>query len=539
MKSTLRQTLERFGSRSLYVRLTLFAALIVVLSTVVRLVVVTTLLDRDARKTAGENQFATATYIAKDVDARIRLRFDFLRLAAERFTDDSKGKASRWLEDSLSYRLLFSGGLALYDPTGTLIAETATPGQQPASVAGQDWFAKALDSQGPLIARLYRAGDRPFMTMATAVRDSSGRPLALLTGTAGLIEDNFLKSVYEQKVGEAGSVLVVDPVANLLVTSSLGPKFLAPAAPPGINPLHDKGRSGFRGVGETVNADGQQVLSAMVSIPAAGWFLVVQEPTDQAYRPVWLLKNNFVLFGGISVLVASFIVYSILAYLLGPLTEAAGRLHAMAQNDEPIDFLPLRRNDEIGMIVTCFNSLLANLREKEALVSHMAYHDALTGLPNLQLFRDRLTQGLHHAQRQRSDLALLYLDLDGFKPINDKYGHAAGDAVLQEIARRVTSLLRKSDTVARIGGDEFAVILAESGDDGVLVAEKCREVVSHPISFEGQTVSVGVSIGVARYPIDGTTEEELLRAADDAMYQAKRLAREGSGDACKSTGSPL
>jgi diguanylate cyclase (GGDEF)-like protein len=164
----------------------------------------------------------------------------------------------------------------------------------------------------------------------------------------------------------------------------------------------------------------------------------------------------------------------------------------------------------------------------------MAYHDALTGLPNLQLFRDRLTQGLHYAQRHEGGLALLYLDLDGFKPVNDRYGHAAGDAVLQEIARRVSGLLRKSDTVARLGGDEFAVILTGSPDTAGLVAEKCREAICLPIRFEGHDISVGVSIGIACFPGDGASEEELLRKADGAMYEAKR-----SGDACKSTASPL
>lgn len=527
MKSTLRQMLERFGSRSLYVRLTLYAVLIVLASTGLRMLLLSTWLDQDAKTVAGDSQFATATYIAKDIDGRLRLRLDFLKLTAESFPGGSKAETGSWLTGNLSYRLLFPAGLALYDPSGVLIAETATPGGQPANVAGQEWVAKALDAGKPIIARLYRDGDRPLMTMAVAVRDGSGRRVALLTGTTGLLEENFLKSVYEQKVGEAGSVLVVDPVANLLVASSLGPKVLAPAAAPGVNPLHDKGRSGFRGVGETVNADGQTVLSAMVSIPAAGWFLVVQQPLEQAYRPVWRMKHNILIFGAASVVVVIFIVYSILAYLLGPLTEAAARLHAMAQSETPIDFLPLRRDDELGLIVTSFNSLLAKLWEKEAQVSHMAYHDALTGLPNLQLFRDRLGQSLHYAQRHQSGMALLYLDLDGFKPVNDRYGHAAGDIVLREVARRISGLLRKSDTVARIGGDEFAVILAESGDSAALVAGKCREAIRRPVPFEGHDLAVGVSIGIACFPEDGATEDELLKKADQAMYAAKRASRVG------------
>jgi diguanylate cyclase (GGDEF)-like protein len=535
MNSTLGQMFGRFGSRSLAVRLTLFAILIVVVTTGLRMAFIIAVLVPDARKAAADDQQAAASYIARDIDQRLRLRLDFLKVMAEHFPGFGQSDASHWLDGNPSYRLLFPAGLALYDAGGARIAETSHGTDPNSGGAGQDWFIAALNNTEPSIARLFRSSSdgRPSLTMAAPIRDPSGRVVAVLTGTTGLLEDNFLKPVYDQKIGEAGSVLVVDPAANRLVVSSLGPKFLVPAASPGVNPLHDKGRAGFRGVGETVNADGQQVLSAMASIPASGWFLVVQQPTRQAYRAVWRLKTNLLMVGLVSFLVAIVIIHVILRSLLGPLTEAAGRLNAMAKADAPIDFLPLRHNDEIGQIITGFNSLLTNLRENEAQVSHMAYHDALTGLPNLQLFRDRLSQSLHHARRQATGLVLLYLDLDGFKPVNDQYGHAAGDAVLREVARRVDTLLRKSDTVARIGGDEFAVILADPGGSAEAIAEKCRAAICRPIPFDGCNLSVGVSIGIAHFPEDGTTEDELIKSADTAMYRVKRLTKNRTGEACK------
>ena len=520
MKSTLRQMLVEFGSRSIYVRLTIYAIVIIAVSTALRVVFVTTVLDRDAKKTAAESQLAAASYIARDIDGALRLRFDLLRLLVSEAPRGSRAEVKRWLDGNPSSRVLFSAGLDLYEA---------------ADAAGQEWYAKAIESSQPVIARLYADGldHRGFLMMAAAIRDGAGKPIAVITGTTALLEDNFLRPVYEQKYGEQGSVLVIDPVDNILITSSLGPKLLAPAAPPGVNPLHDQGRAGFRGVGETVNADGQTVLSAMVSIPSSGWFVVVQQPTEQAYLPVLRLKKNFIFIGALNILVAGGIIYFCVSFLLTPLADAARRLHAMARSDEPVDFLPLHRNDEIGLIVTGFNSLLAKLRKKEALVSHLAHHDALTGLPNLQLFRDRLTQGLLYAQRHDSGLTLLYLDLDGFKPVNDCHGHAAGDFVLQEVARRVSGQLRKSDTVARIGGDEFAVILTDSGDSAGLVADKCRDAICRPMEFEGQEISVGVSIGMAYFPIDGTSQEELLKKADADMYRAKRGAHKERGEACK------
>jgi diguanylate cyclase (GGDEF)-like protein len=246
-----------------------------------------------------------------------------------------------------------------------------------------------------------------------------------------------------------------------------------------------------------------------------------------------------VLISAIFIVLAALVVYGGVSYLLRPLTDVALRLHAMARGDVPVDFLSQQRHDEIGLIATGFNSLLTRLRESEAAMTHMAHHDALTGLPNLQLFRDRLTQALHYAQRHDGGLTLLYLDLDGFKPINDNYGHPAGDAVLREVAQRILGILRKSDTVARLGGDEFAVILSDSGDNAELVAEKCRAAIRRPMQFEGHEIAVNVSIGIAYFPIDGTNEEELRKKADAAMYRAKRLAKEDAGEACKSAASPL
>jgi diguanylate cyclase (GGDEF)-like protein len=531
---------RQFGGRSIYVRLTLGALLVIGVSTGLRLLFVITVLNHDITEMGRSNQLSTATYIAKDVGAGLETRREFLRLAARHFpigAEESADRAKRWLDGNVSYRLLFPAGLALYDVAGATIAATwQETGPAPAA-AGQPWLQRAIDTPDPIVAQLYRSGSEatPSLLMAMAVRDGTGRPLAVIAGATALLEANFLKPVYEQTIGETGGVLVVDPVANQIVVSSNRPQILAPAAAPGVNPLHDKARAGWRGIGETTAASGRKVLSAIVSIPGSDWFLVAHQPIDQAYRPAERVKKNMLIVDALCVVVATVVIYVSLGYLFGPLIYAAQRLHAMARKDEPVDFLPVRRHDEIGEIVTGFNSLLRTLREKEeqlreneALMKHMAYHDALTGLPNVTLFRDRLTQSLSYALRSNGSLTLLYLDLDGFKPINDRHGHSAGDAVLREIARRVSSLLRRNDTFARIGGDEFAVILADpehTENQAQIVVDKCRDAICRPIDIGGMAISVGVSIGVAHFPDDGATEAELLERADSAMYRAKRAAR--------------
>ncbi len=159
----------------------------------------------------------------------------------------------------------------------------------------------------------------------------------------------------------------------------------------------------------------------------------------------------------------------------------------------------------------------------------MAHHDHLTGLPNRNLFGDRLMLAIAEAKRHGGQLAFMYLDLDKFKPINDKLGHGVGDEVLKEVARRLKENIREIDTVARIGGDEFAVILAPPTtlEDSKRTAERLLQVLSEPIQAKGHECTVSASIGVSVYPKDATDAEELVKCADSAMYRVKDSGRNG------------
>jgi diguanylate cyclase (GGDEF)-like protein/PAS domain S-box-containing protein len=165
----------------------------------------------------------------------------------------------------------------------------------------------------------------------------------------------------------------------------------------------------------------------------------------------------------------------------------------------------------------------AALRAQAELNEHQALHDALTGLPNRTLFRDRIEQALHRARRSRGVVAVLMLDLDRFKEVNDSLGHAAGDALLVELSRRLDGMLRASDTIARLGGDEFGVLLPDAAtfEDVIGAAERVRAAIQEPVIVQGLPLSVDASIGIALYPRDGLDVETLLQHADVAMYHAK------------------
>jgi diguanylate cyclase (GGDEF)-like protein/PAS domain S-box-containing protein len=182
-----------------------------------------------------------------------------------------------------------------------------------------------------------------------------------------------------------------------------------------------------------------------------------------------------------------------------------------------------------GFIIATFQDLTRRkaaesaLRRQAELNQHQALHDALTGLPNRTLFNDRIGQALHRARRSDASVAVLMLDLDRFKEVNDSLGHAAGDALLIEIGRRLDGMLRASDTVARLGGDEFGVLLPDQTctEDVAIAAERVRAAIQEPVIVQGLPLSVDASIGIALYPRDGRELETLLQHADSAMYHAK------------------
>ncbi|MCK5640060.1 MAG: GGDEF domain-containing protein [Gammaproteobacteria bacterium] len=166
----------------------------------------------------------------------------------------------------------------------------------------------------------------------------------------------------------------------------------------------------------------------------------------------------------------------------------------------------------------------AALRESDKRLRHLAHHDPLTGLPNRLLFFDRLNQAVATAKRQRRQVAVLFLDLDKFKPINDKLGHEIGDQLLHDTAERLQHCVRTEDTAARYGGDEFTMILAELGDekDSISVAKKLIDSLEKPFHIGGHTCRISASIGVAIYPQHGKEPDSLVSWADTAMYRAKK-----------------
>jgi diguanylate cyclase len=210
---------------------------------------------------------------------------------------------------------------------------------------------------------------------------------------------------------------------------------------------------------------------------------------------------------------------------VGVLKVISKSVHAF--NDEDIQILGL-----MSELIAASMYNASHIETNE--LYHRATHDSHTGLANRALFYDRLRQSLAYASRHSHQLGILNLDMDGLKPINDQYGHRAGDAAIKELAARIKNISRDSDTVARVGGDEFAIILSriESRDGAEQQSKRLSESISRPFIFEDKSLPLAASIGLAVFPQDGEQIDTLLEIADVNMYQTKRARVSMSAKNC-------
>ncbi|MGU7782209.1 diguanylate cyclase domain-containing protein [Burkholderia sp. PU8-34] len=374
-----------------------------------------------------------------------------------------------------------------------------------------------------------------------ALRAYAGNNLNLLARSLGYTVEAAL--VFGDRIAATEAIGMIakdEDVAEIVVTDRSGRPFAAWQLPAG---------SAIARLEREVAAI---VLPGPVTVPVAHDGIVVGyvEVRGQGHQFFAFLLGGV---GGIltclavSVLGAYVSSKRLLRNIIAPLRALAGVAHAVRrerafeQRVEPAAIAELNQlGDDFNALLDEFEDWQNNLRHENASLEHKATHDALTGLPNRAQFEARLTRALGEAMVTGQRVAILYLDCDRFKEINDCLGHDAGDAVLIGIAARLCTQLREADLVARLGGDEFAVMLAPMRDaaSAARIAEDILSSMTPSIVLpDGRTVAAMVSIGVALYPDHAFDAGGLLRAADGAMYRAKR-ARPGSWQLAEGVAGP-
>jgi diguanylate cyclase (GGDEF)-like protein len=386
------------------------------------------------------------------------------------------------------------------------------------------------------------ADGKPSVTLGSPIVDANGNKLGVLVIDVDLTQvfqrlGRDLQSDYEIYLANEWGDFLIHPDPSQTFGFERGRRVLMQTSLPATRPLFEGGRT---------------ALTFDDSAPAyrtpAQAFAFVRSPFGSVDG------NRFIVLGlGRSMtdvlasanalgrqIVRMVLISSIFAILLAILfARALARpLRALAHaathvfDDAGCEGLPILRSDEIGVVARCFDGMRVEIRTqmhslhaKQQQLTHLAGHDTLTGLPNRMRFMEQLDASILQASVSGEKLAVIFIDLDGFKQINDRLGHSSGDRTLVIVAQRLRAALRETDTVARLGGDEFIVLIGGACSTEELhdVARRVQAAMDEPIVLGSHRMTVGASMGISEFPTDGCDAEDLLGKADAAMYAAKTL----------------
>ncbi|WP_213939373.1 diguanylate cyclase [Pseudomonas sp. dw_612] len=518
-------------SSSIVTRLLLLALCIVIFGAVVRYFVLTNFLREDLSAVVEGQQLTLATYVARDIDYKIVQRQLLLDRLADTVPVDLLTRPEplqAWLKAHYDYQALFTADLAIVSPQGRPLANY--PQSMNTDYAERDYVKAGLAGRSFIgQPEVDRATQDPVLPMSSPIKNAAGDVQAVLVGVSVLGTTGLLDALLQSRVGDAtGDFLLVFPESHLFVESSSRDVQLKPTSPPGVNALHDRAIAGFRGTGLTLNSKGVEEVAAIAAVPSAGWYIVARLPTSEAFATVTRTQHFLIKGAFLSIIFFATFASIGLYFVFRHLFRAAEQADRMTRDELPHAPLAVIRNDEVGHLISAFNRLLLKLNDKQDELKKIAHHDTLTGLTNRHHLSGKLRQVLAQARRTDTQVGLLFMDLDGFKHINDSLGHEAGDEVLRQVARRFSSVVRENDTLARIGGDEFVVLLSDLGSHAEetlgTVATHCIESLSAPFFISGTVCIVGVSIGIA-LGNGQSSADTLLLAADRVMYQAKKTGR--------------
>lgn len=381
---------------------------------------------------------------------------------------------------------------------------------------------------------------RPAMRVGAPIVDESGSKVGVLVIDIDLTQvfqrlERDLPPGYLVYLANEWGDFLIHPDASEAFGFERGRRFLMQTSFPATRPLFGGARSSLTFAGPALADKVPAQAFAFVRSPFGkvdgNRFIVIglgRSLTDvlaSAHALGYEIVRMVLISSGVAIVLAALFARA-LARPLRALTRAATHVF----DDANVERLPVSRSDEIGVLARCFDGMrheirsqMKTLRTKHQELTHLAGHDTLTGLPNRMRFMEQFEASIRRAAASGERLAIIFIDLDGFKQINDRLGHSAGDRTLVVVAQRMREALHDTDLVARLGGDEFIILVsgARSTDAIRETAERVEAALDEAVTLGVHTMTVGASMGISEFPLDGDHAEELLAKADAAMYVAK------------------
>ncbi|MBV8247037.1 MAG: GGDEF domain-containing protein [Comamonas sp.] len=407
--------------------------------------------------------------------------------------------------------------ITVVDQSGQLLLSTHLPYGTPLpKIADKTYPNRILESGKPGVSNLFTGpiANRPIFSVSVPVKIANTTTYAL---NATFTSQRLMSMLQAHGFPDSWRVVVMDSSGHIVARSRDLDKFLGKSVTPDlIEHMRQSNDDSF----DSVTLDGVSVLTAFSASPVSHWCVAVGIPKAELTAG---LRHTLLRLGlataaalGIGLWLAWFVGGRVARSITGLMRPAIELV-----SGEKLEIPPLHFKEANAM-----RSALLQASELLQQSKHDAHHDGLTGLPNRTLFHYSVAQQLALCQRNNKELCILFIDLDGFKAVNDTFGHATGDQLLREVSLRMTQACRESDISARLGGDEFAVALIHSDlEHSRTFATQLVELISQPYVLGGCRAEVSASIGIAHFPSTATDVDTLLAKADHAMYQAKSAGK--------------
>lgn len=490
--------------------------------------------DVSMRQLLAAQEMAMLTSTAAFIENDLHSKRQALRLLAEERPGHRVGpdQIQALLEAHRSLRDDFYNVTA-FDTKGKLIAnllDRRTIGK--GNYAGRDYFRDTMASGAGLISAPFRSqlSGKPVVVITEPMLAEDGSVVAILVGAVDLVRPSFSGQMRELDAKTGGYLFIV--AADGTIIHHPDRDFILRRQPDDTGAVIAAALASPDGWSDDVLDGGEPALLVHQRLRGVDWTVAVSRPLQRAFAPLTNVRLRVLAAITLITAFAALLGWIITTRLIRPLNRLRDHVVAIDSGTASLAVLETQRHDEFGLLSRAFHAIGQRRDQFEKDLQQIATTDALTGVHNRRLFDAFFPTALARGQRNGRRVGLAMLDLDKFKPINDTHGHAVGDAVLVEFARRLTDSVRASDTVARLAGDEFVVVFElvesynEAGEAGVL-GQRIIDAMAPPFQIGALALPMTTSIGIALADIAHAQPAEVMQAADEALYRVKAQGRNG------------
>ena len=490
--------------------------------------------DVSMRQLLAAQEMAMLTSTAAFIENDLHSKRQALRLLAEERPGHRVGpdQIQALLEAHRSLRDDFYNVTA-FDTKGKLIAnllDRRTIGK--GNYAGRDYFRDTMASGAGLISAPFRSqlSGKPVVVITEPMLAEDGSIVAILVGAVDLVRPSFSGQMRELDAKTGGYLFIV--AADGTIIHHPDRDFILRRQPDDTGAVIAAALASPDGWSDDVLDGGEPALLVHQRLRGVDWTVAVSRPLQRAFAPLTNVRLRVLAAITLITAFAALLGWIITTRLIRPLNRLRDHVVAIDSGTASLAVLETQRHDEFGLLSRAFHAIGQRRDQFEKDLQQIATTDALTGVHNRRLFDAFFPTALARGQRNGRRVGLAMLDLDKFKPINDTHGHAVGDAVLVEFARRLTDSVRASDTVARLAGDEFVVVFElvesynEAGEAGVL-GQRIIDAMAPPFQIGALALPMTTSIGIALADIAHAQPAEVMQAADEALYRVKAQGRNG------------